>query len=157
MPTVTDGPASVPPYRDRPPRELTDAERSALVAVAGVLISPSAGLPAPSAAPGYGRWLDRALAARRDVFEDVVQCAVVLHGESDLAAAVRDLARSDPSRFQQLSTVVAGAYLMLPAVRRELGYPGQERKHARFDEAAEEIMDGILDPVIERGPNYRAV
>ena len=153
----TDGPQSVPPYRDRPPRPLTDAERSALVAVADVLIAPSAGLPAPSAAPDYGRWLDRAMAARRDVLEDVVQAALELGSAPDLDAAVRALADSDPARFQQLSTVVAGAYLLLPAVRREIGYAGQERKHPRFDEAAEEIMDGILDPVIERGPIHRAV
>jgi hypothetical protein len=153
----TDGPLSVPAYRDRAPRPLTDPERSALLAVADVLISPSAGLPAPSAHPDYDQWLDRALAARRDVFEDVISGAVGLHGEPDVAAAVRELAASDAARFQQISTVLAGAYLMIPAVRRELGYPGQVRQHARFDEAAEEIMDGILDPVIERGPVYRAV
>ena len=153
----TDGPLSVPAYRDRSPRPLMDAERSALLAVADVLIAPSAGLPAPSAHPEYERWLDRALAARRDVFEDVVEGAVALHREADVGVAVRELAVADSARFQQLSTVLAGAYLMIPAVRRELGYPGQERKHAGFDEAAEEIMDGILDPVVARGAVYRAV
>ena len=153
----TDGPLSVPPYRDRPPRSLSDVERSALLAIADVLIAPSAGLPGPSASPNYERWLDRALAARRDVFEEVVAGAVALHGEPDLGAALRKLADSDSARFQQLSTVLAGAYLMIPAVRRELGYPGQERKHPAFDEAAEEIMDGILDPVVERGAVYRVV
>jgi hypothetical protein len=128
-----------------------------LLAVADVLIAPSAGLAAPSACPDYPQWLDRALAARRDVLEDVVEGAVGLQREPDLGAAVRALAAADGARFQQLSTVLAGAYLMIPAVRRALGYPGQERKHARFDEAAEEIMDGILDPVNERGPVFRDV
>jgi hypothetical protein len=128
-----------------------------LLAIADTLIAPSAGVPAPSAAPDYERWLLRALAARRDVFDDVVNAAVALHAEDDVGAAVRALAASDDARFGQLSTVVAGAYLMLPEVRRALGYPGQERKHAGFDEAAEEIMDGILDPVIERGPVFRVV
>ena len=149
---------SVPPYRAAPPRDLTEAERAALIAVADVLIAPSGGIAPPSGQQSYARWLDRALAARRDAFEEVVSTARRLtEGAGGLAARTRDLAASDPSLFQSLSTVLAGAYLMIPEVRREIGYPGQERKHPRFDEAAEEIMDGILDPVIERGPVYRSV
>jgi 3-oxoadipate enol-lactonase len=34
---------------------------------------------------------------------------------------------------------------------------GQVRSHPRFDEAAEEIMEGILDPVFEQGSVYREV
>ena len=62
---------------------------------ADVLIAPSAGLPAPSAAPDYGRWLDRAMAARRDVLE--ASCRRPSIGSApDLDAAVRALADSDP-------------------------------------------------------------
>jgi len=34
-----------------------------------------------------------------------------------------------------------------------IGYPGQQRDPAPVDEAANEI-DGLIDPVIERGPIY---
>jgi hypothetical protein len=153
----TDGRLSVPAYRDRAPRPISDSERTALVALADALIAPSEGFPAPSEAPDYPQWLDRALAARRDVFDDVVDGAVEVHATGDENGALRELADADPARFGQLSTVLAGAYLMLPAVRLKLGYPGQGPSHPRFDEAAEEIMDGILDPVIERGPVFRNV
>jgi hypothetical protein len=49
------------------------------------------------------------------------------------------------------------AYLMIPEVRTAIGYPGQRRHHPQFDEAANQITDGILDPVVERGPVYTPV
>jgi hypothetical protein len=56
-----------------------------------------------------------------------------------------------------VSAVLAGAYLMVPEIRAAIGYPGQHRSHPPFDLAVEEIMDGILDPVIERGSIYTSV
>jgi len=50
--------------------------------------------------------------------------------------------------------VIAGAWLLIPAVRERIGYPGQRRDPARLEEAADQISDGILDPVIARGPIY---
>lgn len=41
-----------------------------------------------------------------------------------------------------------------PAVRARIGYPGQRRDPARLEEAADQISDGILDPVLARGPIY---
>jgi hypothetical protein len=43
---------------------------------------------------------------------------------------------------------------MIPAVRERIGYPGQGGARARLEEAAEQISDGILDPVLARGPVY---
>jgi hypothetical protein len=148
---------SVPPYQRTPPRELTTQERAALIAVADTLIAPSGDLSAPSRTPGYEQWLDRALAARRDMFDAITESAIRLTSADTLPVAVRELARSGPAEFSALSSVLAGAYLMVPEVRQAIGYPGQERKHPRFDEAADEIMDGILDPVIQRGSIYTVV
>jgi len=39
-------------------------------------------------------------------------------------------------------------------VRARIGYPGQRRDPARFEEAVDQLSDGILDPVIARGPIY---
>ena len=58
--------------------------------------------------------------------------------------------------FQPLSAVVAGAWLPMPAVR-ERRYPGQRRDPAPFDQAANEIGSGILDPVLARGTVYTPV
>jgi hypothetical protein len=150
------GKRSVPAYSPRPPRELTATERAALGVVADALIPPWEGFESPSRVPGFDRWLDRALAARGDAIETVVDAALPF---ADLPAAERlpaleDFSVGEPEAFHLLSCVVAGAYLMIPEVRARIGYPGQRSHPPRFDEAAEQIMDGILDPVIERGPAY---
>ena len=58
-------------------------------------------------------------------------------------------------RFEVLSGLLAAAYLLIPEVRTAIGYPGQANRPPRFDEAVEQVMSGILDPVIDRGPVYR--
>jgi hypothetical protein len=147
---------SVPPYHSAPPRSLTDDERRTLLAVAEVLIPDVPGRPAASDAPDYLSWLDRALAARSDAFEEIMELIGRLRyvEPEGLSAELRTISDAEPVGFQALSSVLAGAYLMVPAVRRAIGYPGQEALPAAFDEAAEEIMSGILDPVIARGPIY---
>ena len=148
--------SSVPRHVSAPPRPLRDEELATLLAAADVLIPEALGRPAATEAPGYERWLDRALAARSDVFDRVLALIDRLSELDDgaLEAALRRLSDEEPTEFHALSSVIAGAYLLVPAVRRAINYPGQERRPARFDEAAEEIMSGILDPVLERGPIY---
>ena len=155
-----DGPPpAVPPYDPRPPRPLEAAELRALTLVADALIGEGPAGPRPSQVSGWGASLDRALAARRDVFDPVLTLAVRLADApaGGLRAALEELARTPESGFDELSTVVAGAYLLLPEVREAIGYPGQAHRPPQYDTAAEEIMDGILDPVLARGPVYRSV
>jgi hypothetical protein len=147
---------SVPPYSRCPPRTLTDNERRCLHRIADALIPPAPGRRTPSQLPGFDRWLDRALAARDDAFEKLLAAATRLAevDDYDLLGALKRFDAADPEGFHLVSSVVAGAYLMIPEVRAAIGYPGQRRHHAKFDEAADQIMDGILDPVIERGSVY---
>jgi hypothetical protein len=147
---------SVPRYATKPPRPLTEAEREALHRIADALIPAVGDRPAPSQLGGYDGWLDRALAARDDAFERVVACAVRVTARDPrtLHAALKRFDAEDPEGFHLLSSVLAGAYLMAPEVRRAIDYPGQRRHPPRFDEAADQIMDGILDPVIARGRFY---
>ena len=149
---------SVPPHPHRPPRELEEHERTALLAVADTLIPGTSEMPTPSAVPAIAKWLDRALAARDDAFEGVVALAIELAALDPNAreAELRRLCAEAPASFADLSSVLAGTYLMVPEVRQAIGYPGQVASHPAFDEAAEEIMDGILDPVLERGSIYVA-
>jgi hypothetical protein len=154
--TTAAGKLSVPDYLPKPPRQLSDEERAALGAVADALIPPRGELGSPSTVPGFERWLDRALAARSDAMEDVVAAALrfAAVAPEERLAALEAYAEAEPAAFHTLSSVVAGAYLMIPEVRTAIGYPGQRKHPPRFDEAAEQIMDGILDPVIARGPAY---
>lgn len=141
-----------------PARPLSASEREALVAVADALCA-GGSLTAPSATPGYAEWLDRALAARADVFEDVVAAALSMASRSPEGRreALRVMNADERPRFHALSSVTAGAWLLVPEIAAALGYPGQVAAPAAFDEAAAQLETGILDPVIERGPIYREV
>jgi hypothetical protein len=144
---------SVPAHPKAPPRKVTDSERDALVRVADALIPRRGADTEPSATPDYLRHLDRALAARGDAFDAVVAAAVGLAAldPAELIGALRTLHASGDATFRTLSAIVCGAYLTVPEVRDRIGYPGQKHDPAPFDLAADEIMDGILDPVLERG------
>lgn len=110
-------------------------------------------MPSASNAPDIHHWLEVALAARRDAFDEVLRHAVIF-GRLDPAARENELRRlrsEDPDAFEPLASVLAGAFLMVPEVREAIGYPGQEKSFPPFDLAAEELRSGILDPVIARG------
>jgi hypothetical protein len=147
---------SVPPHPSAPPRPITGDEQAALLRIADALIPARGEDAAPSDIAEYQRHLELALAARDDAFGAVTRLAVVLGALDDgqLDRELRALhARADDG-FQALSAIVCGAYLTVPEVRTRIGYPGQENRPPPFDQAAEEIMNGILDPVIARGSRY---
>jgi hypothetical protein len=58
----------------------------------------------------------------------------------------------DPEGFRLLLSVVTAAYYSSPKVRRLIGYPGQRANEVFPDQAEHDLRDGILDPVIARGP-----
>jgi hypothetical protein len=133
---------------------LDDAQRSRLAAFADALIPGGAGLPSASAAKVHQKWIDRVLAARPDLGELVLQ---VIAGETEPRAELEQLRQLDPDRFERFTFAVSGAYFINPRVRKLLGYPGSapKKKPAYPDEAEHYLEDGILDPVIARGPIYR--
>jgi len=146
---------SVPPVRRTPPRPLTDAERVTCAQVADVLCTgPGTTGPRPSGSTDFQQQLDLAVATRCDAFDGFVAVVAAAAAATDLAGWLRSLHASDPGAFALLSTVVAGAYLMIPEVRELVGYPGQHRDRPDLEQAVEELTDGILDPVVERGPIY---
>lgn len=147
---------SVPPRTTRPPRALTDEETAALLRIADCLIPESGPNPRASAARDYLSYLQLALAARTDVFENLVASARALGdvGTDDLWSALRQMWVDDRTAFDQLSAVLAGAYFMTPQVKELIGYPGQHRDAAGFEDFANELETGILDPVLERGHIY---
>ncbi len=124
---------SVPP-RFAAPRPLTGAELSVLHAVADVLIPAAGDNPAATSEPDFDTWLHRAVDARADAFEDITAFLARLDGAPPQAIdqALRALHAEQPAQFQALSAVVAGAWLLTPAVRARIGYPGQRRDPARL-------------------------
>lgn len=146
---------SVPP-KFRAPRPVSDTELATLRAVADVLIPATGTHPAATEAPEYDSWLHRAVDARADSFDLLAGTLAALQGlpPAALDTAVRRMHAEEPTAFTVLSAVVAGAWLMVPEVKAAVGYPGQKRDVPRLEEAADQISDGILDPVLERGHFY---
>jgi hypothetical protein len=146
------------PQKFAAPRQLTAAEVSTLRVIADVLIPASGDNPAATAEPDLDSWLRRAVDARADAFDAITAVLAQLDGAAPDVTdqALRKLHAEQPMTFQALTAVIAGAWLLTPTVRERIGYPGQRRDPARFEEAADQISDGILDPVIARGPIYTA-
>jgi hypothetical protein len=130
------------------------AQKKRLADFADQLISGGAGLPSASAADVQGAWMDRTLAARPDLAEVIIE---VIKGENDPTIELERLRREDSGMFSRFAFAVSGAYLMNPRVRDLLGLPGNAPKPnpAFPDEADHYLANGILNPVIERGPIYR--
>ena len=150
---------SVPVQPKHPPRSLTEVELIGVLRIADVLIPDQGELSSARCAPDFERWLERALAARPESFELFVSegkrfCDLT---DAEVDGEVRAMARDRPEIFQPVSAIIAGAYLMIPVIRKAIGYPGQHASRAPFDQAMEEITDGIMDPVLERGYIYTPV
>ena len=125
--------------------------------------SPTSSCPLPvtirsaTHAPDYDQWLDRCIAARRDAIDLLLSTLDQLADAdgTELDRALRQLHADDSEgRFHLISSIVAGAYLAGDHIRQLVGYPGQLRQPAKVDDAANELADGILDPVLERGHIY---
>jgi hypothetical protein len=133
---------------------LDEASRARLALFADLLIAGGAGMPSASEAQVHTQWIDRVFAARPDM-EVAVRGVLALPGEPE--AVLAQLRERDAEGFTGFAFAVAGAYLINPRIRRELGYPGPApvRNPALPGEAESYLEDGILDVVIARGPIYR--
>jgi hypothetical protein len=134
---------------------LSDEQRNVLAAIADVLIPHTDSMPAASEVQLHGRWIDKALAARPDLVEPTVtfldRAAAVEPGQ-----AIETFSRESPEAFEDFLLLVTCSYYMNPKVRKRLGYPGQKARPPYPDESEYYLRDGLLDPVIERGPIYVA-
>lgn len=138
------------------PPALTEAQRQRLAEFADRLIAGGEGLPSASEVEVHGKWMDRVFAAQPEL-ADVVRQVIGRAGAP--AEVLRALRASERETFDRFAYAVAGAYLIHPRVRKLLGYPSPapHRAPAFPDEAEAYLEDGILNPVIERGPIYRPV
>jgi hypothetical protein len=133
---------------------VTPEQRVVFAALADVLLPACDGMPAASEVDVAGRWLDRVLRVRPDLAPELERVLAAATDGSPEHALAR-LRAEDPVGLEALVAVVTGAYYMSPKVRRPLGYPGQRPRPAYPDEADWDLRDGLLDPVVERGPIYR--
>lgn len=134
------------------PELLSDEERQILGARADILIPASEGMPAATSVETQFTWIDHALQARPDLLEPL-RTSLRFGSPDDPASAITGLHRDRPELFDAFSVLVAGAYLMVPEVKRRIGYPGQEDRPISGDDTP--LYVDMLEAVVERGPVYR--
>jgi hypothetical protein len=129
-----------------------ETQRSILARLADVLIPSSAGGLSASEAGVAGEGLDQVLTVRPDLAPAI---RLILHHANgkNPAETIRDLRANDAASFAALAEVVAGAYFLNQGVRAALGYDGQDARS--LNPGPDDVSDGLLQPVIQRGPIYR--
>jgi hypothetical protein len=135
---------------------LTPQLRELLTALATSMIPGGLGMPSAREADVGGRLLDAVLVARPDLEGPLVELLEPLAALGDPAEAERRL-RANRAATELFALVAIGGYMMHPGVGSALSYPGQQPKPVNPFDINDVVDDGLLDPVIERGPIYREV
>ena len=133
--------------------------RERLSVIGDALIPEAHGMPAASAVGLAEAQLDRVLAARPDLAAPLARALQWMSG-GDLAGVLgelRALRDDDAAAADGLLQVVVGGYYTHPEVRRRLRYDGQVPVEVRPEIIPNYVEEGLLDPVLERGPIYRTV
>ena len=133
--------------------------RERLRAVGDALIPAAHGMPAASAVGLARAQLDRVLAARPDL-ETPLRRALERMSSGHLAGVLEELRAlqdDDTTAADALLQTIAGGYYIHPEVRRRLRYDGQTPVEVRPEIIPNYVDEGLLDPVLERGPIYRTV
>ena len=132
----------------------TATNRETLAGLADVLIPASKTMPSASDVGVEGELLDRLLDVRGDIADDL-QRVLDWAAPLDAEEAVSTLRTDDDAGFQTLTFAVAGCYLMDKRVGELLRYPGQEAKQVDPFDYVSYVEEGLLEPVISRGPIFR--
>lgn len=138
------------------PVALTTEARQRLLDLAEVLLVGGDGFPTPAEIDIQSEWIDRVLVAWPAITA-AVEAVLSMPGEPQ--GVIEDLQVNQPALFSGFAMAVSAAYLMHPQVRSLLGYPGQTLREEPPSEGEWEyyLEDGILQPVLDRGPFLRPV
>jgi hypothetical protein len=128
--------------------------RARLAALADALIPAADGMPSASEAGVAGEWLD-AIVAAEPGFGPALAAVLDAADVADPAGELRRIESTDPAGWGTLTTVVAGAYFLNPAIAEAIGYPGRRAIPVDADPDPDWLEDGLLDSVKSRGPVYR--
>jgi hypothetical protein len=131
-----------------------DEARARLAALADALIPAGDGMPSASEAGVAGEGLDAILAAEPG-FGPALASVLEAADVADPTGELRRIETTDPAGWGTLTTVVAGAYFLDPAIAEAVGYPGRRAIPVDADPNPDWLEDGLLDSVKSRGPVYR--
>lgn len=134
--------------------ELDDDEREAVYLLGEALIPEHRSGPSADQAGVPAMFIDEVLALRSDLVPSFRALLARSKGQDPLKFC-RTLETEEPGAFQQLTFVIAGAYLMSPKARTWLSYEGQQGEPQDGSPQVEYGPDGLLGVVHARGPIYR--
>jgi hypothetical protein len=130
--------------------------RDRLRAFADVLIPEAHGMPSASAVGVADGQLDRVLRARPDLADPLAR-ALEIADHADHEGSLARLVAEDPTAHEALLLTIVGGYYIDADVRRRLGYDGQEPVEVRPEIIPNYVEEGLIDPLLARGPIYRDV
>ncbi|HEY6762405.1 MAG TPA: hypothetical protein VI318_23090 [Baekduia sp.] len=133
-----------------------DALRDRLRAFADVLIPAAHDMPSAGEVGVADGQLDRVLAVRPDLAEPLAR-AVADVDPADHETSLARLRDADREAHDALLLVVAGGYYIDADVRRRIGYDGQQPVEVRPEIIPNYVEEGLIEPLLARGPVYRAV
>ena len=138
-----------------PSVETADIDVGRLTALADVMLPAAHGMPAVSDVKAVESYLDQVLAWRDDLHKPLVRAVDALDPPSFTIDRLSALHEEDEDAYVALTTAVAACYYLSPVVRELIGYPGQVAKTYDPYAYTEWVAEGLLDPVVERGPIWR--
>jgi hypothetical protein len=133
-----------------------DALRDRLRTFADVLIPAAHDMPSAGEVGVADHQLDKVLAVRPDLAEPLAR-AVADVDPADHETSLARLRDGDREAHDALLLVVAGGYYIDPDVRRRIGYDGQQPVEVRPEIIPNYVEEGLIEPLLARGPVYRAV
>ena len=130
-----------------------DADR--LARLADVMLPAAHGMPSAGDVAAITSYLESVLGWRDDLRAPLERAVADLDPESFTVEQLAAYHRIDEGAYVALTAVVAACYYLSPVVRERIGYPGQVAK--TYDPFAYTawVAEGLLDPVMDRGPIYR--
>ena len=137
------------------PAETADIDIGRLTALADVMLPAAHGMPAVSDVKAVESYLAQVLSWRDDLCQPLVRAVDALDPNAFTVARLAALHEEDEDAYVALTTAVAACYYLSPVVRELIGYPGQVAKTYDPYAYTEWVAEGLLDPVVERGPMWR--
>lgn len=137
------------------PGETADIDIGRLAALADVMLPAAHGMPAFSDVKAVESYLAQVLGWRDDLRQPLVRAVGALDPTSFTIEGLTAFHGEDEDAYVALTTAVAACYYLSPVVRELIGYPGQVAKTYDPYAYTEWVADGLLDPVVERGPIWR--
>lgn len=137
------------------PAEAADIDIGRLTALADVMLPAAHGMPAVSDVKAVESYSAQVLSWRDDLRQPLVRAVDALDPTSFTVDRLAALHAEDEDAYVALTTVVAACYYLSPVVRELIGYPGQVAKTYDPYAYTEWVAEGLLDPVVERGPIWR--